>query len=213
MLLTSCIVYHPQTSDIPLIHKRNDLRLDAGISIVPSAHATISYGLADKVSIQTFGSIGPDERYYLQVAFGYFKEFKTNNVFEVYGGVGLGYGDAYESTTGGGLYGAYKIAFTQFNYGKLDCKFANMDYGIGLKTGLLNSNLIDNDYYYPADGIKSKYIDNSFLIEPNAFLRIGGQKLKFSIKLGGSWMYKFTNKNKSLPYSFINLGLGLNYRL
>jgi len=45
------------------------------------------------------------------------------------------------------------------------------------------------------------------------FIRIGGQKLKFSVKLGGTMIYKFTNTNRSLPYSYINLGLGINYRL
>ena len=37
MIMTSCIIYHPQTTDIPLISAKRDLRLDAGISILPSA--------------------------------------------------------------------------------------------------------------------------------------------------------------------------------
>jgi len=52
LMMSSCIVYHPMTTDIPLISEKNDLRVDAGISIVPSANATVSYGLTDKIAIQ-----------------------------------------------------------------------------------------------------------------------------------------------------------------
>ena len=52
LVMSSYMVYHPITTDIPLISKKNDLRVDAGISIVPSANATVSYGLTDKIAIQ-----------------------------------------------------------------------------------------------------------------------------------------------------------------
>jgi len=65
-IVTSCVVYHPQTTDIPLINKKNDLRIDAGISLIPSAHATISYGLTRSIAVQSFGSFGSDEKYYFQ---------------------------------------------------------------------------------------------------------------------------------------------------
>jgi hypothetical protein len=55
--------------------------------------------------------------------------------------------------------------------------------------------------------------DESMLLEPIGFIRIGGDRLKFSVKLGGTMIYKLTNTDKSLPYSYLNLGLGLNYRL
>ena len=57
------------------------------------------------------------------------------------------------------------------------------------------------------------YRDDSILFEPAGFMRFGGDKLKFSIKLCGTLMYKFTHTDKNFPYSYINLGLGLNYRL
>ncbi|MDY0161541.1 MAG: hypothetical protein RBR64_09375, partial [Bacteroidales bacterium] len=64
LMMSSCIVYHPMPIDIPLISEKNDFRVDAGISIVPSANATVSYGLTDKIAIQGFGSVGADDRYY-----------------------------------------------------------------------------------------------------------------------------------------------------
>lgn len=90
-----------------------------------------------------------------------------------------------------------------------------MDYGFGLKTGFLHSNLTDKNYYhsYSETGTFTTYEDNSLLIEPSIFLRLGGERLKFNIKLGGCWINKFTHTDKGLPYSPINLGLGLNYRL
>lgn len=212
--MTSCVVYHPQTIDIPLINKKKDLRIDAGVSLVPSAHATISYGLSNKIAVQTFGSIGPDDRYYFQGAVGYFRDLGNRKVMELYTGFGYGYGSAYKDSNPGDLYGDYQLYFTQFNFGKIDCKFANMDYGFGIKTGYLHSNLIDRNFYayYSENGPFATFNYNSFIIEPTAFVRLGGERLKFSLKLGSCWLYKFTNTDKFLPYSFINFGLGLNYR-
>jgi hypothetical protein len=214
LIMTSCIVYHPQAIDIPLISEKNDLRIDAGISIVPSAHATVSYGLTDKIALQAFGSLGSDERYYFQGAAGIFRKYDNQKVIELYGGFGYGYGSAYRDANPGDLYGDYQQYFLQVNYGKIDCKFANMDYGFGIKAGLLHSNLTDYNYYdfYSETGPFTTYVDNSLLIEPNMFLRLGGENLKFNIKLGSCWINKFTHTDQGLPYSFINLGLGLNYR-
>jgi hypothetical protein len=215
MIMTSCIIYHPQTTDIPLISAKRDLRLDAGISILPSVHATISYGLTNKISLQTFGSLGFDDRYYFQGATGIFKKYDDQKIMELYGGFGYGYGRAYRDANPGDLLGNYQVYFLQLNYGKIDCKFANMDYGFGLKTGFLHSDLIDKNYYhfYSETGPFTTYKDNSLLIEPNLFVRLGGERLRFNIKLGGCWINKFTHTSKGFPYSFINLGLGLNYRL
>jgi len=215
LILSSCIVYHPQTLDIPLITEKNDLRMDAGISIVPSAHVTISYGLTNKIAIQGFGSIGADDRYYVQAATGLFKNKENNKVIELYGGFGYGYGDAYKDANPGNLFGDYQLYFAQVNYGKIACETSNFEIGFGIKTGYLHSNLTDENYYawISETGPFEKYHDESILFEPIGFIRLGGDKLKFSIKLGGTFIYKFTNTDKSIPYSYINLGLGLNYRL
>jgi hypothetical protein len=42
IMISGCAIYHPQTTDIPLISEKNDLRIDAGVSLIPSAHATFS---------------------------------------------------------------------------------------------------------------------------------------------------------------------------
>jgi hypothetical protein len=212
MIMTSCRVYYPQINDIPLISERKDLRLDAGISIVPSAQATISYGLTDKIAVQTFGSTGIDGRYYFQGAAGLFKPNRNQKVMEFYCGFGYGYSFTDITPLTGELYGDYQLYFIQFNYGKIDSKFlffSNMDFGFGLKTGYLHSNLTQHEY-----GNFTTYRDHSLSIEPNVLFRLDYRRLKLSLKSGGCWINRFSDTDKSLPYnSVINLVLGLNYRL
>lgn len=213
-MMSGCIVYHTQTTDIPLISEKNDLRVDAGVSLIPSVHATVTYGLTDKIAIQGFGSKGPDE-YYFQAATGLYKNKGNSRVLEIYGGLGYGYGNAYKDANPGYLFGDYQLYFGQLNYGKIANELSNFEIGFGIKTGYLHSNLTDKNYYdwISESGPYKTYHDESLLLEPVGFIRVGGQKLKFSVKLGGTMIYKFTNTNRSLPYSSINLGLGINYRL
>lgn len=201
--------------DIPLISHKKDLRIDAGVSLLPSVHATVSYGLTDKIAIQGFGTIGVGDRYYLQAATGFFKKKLNNRVFEIYGGFGHGFGNAYNDANPGNLRGSYQLYFGQFNYGKALNNASNVEIGFGVKTGLLNTNMLDKNYYNEgfANEPFIRYHDKSILLEPVGFIRFGGERLKFSIKLGTTFMYQFTNTNKDFPYSIINLGFGINYRL
>ncbi len=215
LIMSSCIVYHPMTADVPLISKRNDLRVDAGISIVPSVNATVSYGLTDKIAIQGFGSVGADDRYYFQAATGFYKNKGNNRIFEIYGGFGYGYGNVYRDANPGNLFGDYQLYFGQANFGKIASNSSNFEAGFGLKAGYLHSNLTDKNYYtwISETGPFKTYHDESVLFEPVGFIRFGGNKLKINIKLGGALIYKFTNTDRDFPYSYLNLGLGLNYRL
>jgi hypothetical protein len=133
---------------------------------------------------------------------------------ELYGGFGSGYGDAYRDASGGHLKGGYNLYFAQLNFGKIKSKDSHLDYGLGVKAGLLHSNLTNRNYYndFTESVPLEKYIDNSFLLEPNFFVRLGGERLKFNIKLGTCWIYKFTHTDKYLPYSYLNLGLSMNYK-
>ena len=213
--ISSCGVYHPHTTDIPLISEKSDLRMDAGASFVPSVHASVSYWLTDKIAIQGFGSVGSDDRYYLQLAPGFYRNQGNNRILEIYGGFGYGYGRAYENTNPGHLFGDYQLYFGQINYGKIASKTPNLEVGFGLKTGYLHSNLTDQNYYdwESETGPYRTFHLESLLLEPMGFVRMGGEKLKVNLKLAGAMIYEFTHTDKSLPYSYFNLGLGLNYRL
>lgn len=215
LIMSGCIVYHPMTTDIPLISEKNDLRIDAGISMVPSANATVSYGLTDKIAIQGFGSVGADNRYYFQSAIGLFKNKGERKIFELYGGFGYGYGNAYKDANPGNLLGDYQLYFGQANFGKISCNTSNLEAGFGLKVGYLHSNLTDKNYYERTSetGPFKTYHDESVLFEPVGFIRFGGNRLRLNVKLGGTLIYKFTNTDRNIPYNYLNLGIGLNYRL
>ena len=213
VMMTGCVVYQPQAIDIPLIHEKNECRIDAGVSFLPSVQSTISYGLTDKIALQGYGSYGNDQKYYMQAAAGVYQQKRDNRVMEIYAGFGYGYGDAFNDANPGNLVGNYQLYFTQLNYGNVATGTSNFETGIGIKLGYLHSALQDRNYYklsYP--GPYDIYYDESILVEPGGFIRMGGENLRFGIKLGGAYVYKFTNQDKYLPYIYFNLGLSLNYR-
>lgn len=213
LTFNGCVIYNPQMTDIPLIAHKGDARLDAGISLLTSAHATVSYGLTDKIAIQGFGSIGEDKRNYFQAAVGKYQSKSNNAVLETYAGFGYGHGRSWNSP-GGSLYGDYQLYFGQVNYGKIASEKSNFETGISLKAGYLHTNLTDKNYYdFTFEyGPFRKVIDESILFEPAAFIRVGGKHVRFTLKLGGTYIYKFTNTGIDLPYASLNLGLGINYR-
>lgn len=215
LLATGCCVYHPQTTDIPLIKGKNDLRIDAGISLIPAVHATISYGLTNKVALQAFGTIGDDSRQYFQFAPGLYKDLGKRRVMELYGGFGAGYGIAYKDAHPGNMYGDYQLYFLQYNLGRYAVKRGDSEFGFGIKTGYFHSNLTDRNYYafISESGPFIKYKENSFLIEPMFFYRIGGDKVKFTLKAGVSKLFKLSNPDNYIPYMNLNLGFGINFNL
>jgi hypothetical protein len=201
-----------------LIKDKGDLRIDAGVSLIPTANATISYGLTEKIAVQTFASIGSDHPYYLQGAIGLFKHRGNSIITEWYAGAGTGEAKVTDSSDPGKLEGTYQVYFTQFNFGKVNSEFLNADYGIGLKAGYINSKFTDMDYFsvynlsenihtfdYPVQN------DNGFLFQPAAFARFGKDNLKINLKLGGLVYYQFTNQEHKLPVAHFNAGVSLNY--
>jgi hypothetical protein len=214
-LLTACTIYQPQLTDIPLISHQNDLRIDGSFSTNLSTQATLSYGVTNNLALQTFGSIGSDHKYYVQGAIGYYNPIDKNTIIELYGGVGFGYGSVYRDANPGNLYGPFQLYFSQINIGRVQDKFAHIDYGLGIKAGLFNSYFTDRNYYdfYSEGGPFTTYHDHSFLFEPMLFARLGGERLKLSFKLGLCFINQFSEYEKRLPYSHYNLGIGLNYLL
>lgn len=213
-IFNSC-AYYPQLTDIPLINKKGDVRIDAGVTSMLSANATASYGLNDKLALQVYGNIV--HGYYFQAAAGPYKNLKNGNVLELYNGLGYGYGDAYNDANPGNLKGNYQILFSQLNFGHRNGSFAHSDYGVSLKAGYMHSYMKDDNYYdiYSYEPFRAiNYIrDHSLLLEPTAFWRFGGERLKISFKVGSSYICKFTNRDKYFPYSNLNFGIGLNYGL
>src|SRR5450759_4762572 len=154
MMITGCAVYHPQTTDIPLIDHKGDLRIDVGASVIPSVHSTFSYGLTKKIALQAFGSIGIENRRYLQVSPGFYKCLDNKKVIELYSGFGLGYANTIKNPLANmpeaikqSLYGKYQLYYVQLNWGKNANESRELDWGLGIKTGLFHSELTDMNYY------------------------------------------------------------------
>jgi len=219
LVMSGCIVYHPLPNDVPLISKKNDLRIDAGVSIIPSMHTTISYGLTDKIAVQGFGSASIGNKYYYQAATGVYKKLANQYIMELYGGFGYGHSKAESEFTFNGqsgyLYGNYQLYYAQINYGKISIEHPHIDFGFSLKTGFLNSNLIDENYHdwVSEFGPFIKYHHESILVEPIAFMRVGKNRVKFSVIVCGTWIYKLTYKNIEIPYKNANIACGMNFRL
>jgi hypothetical protein len=213
ILFSGCI-YYPQLTDIPLIEEKSDLRIDAGVTMLPSINTTISYGLTDKIAIQGYGRVSSDEGYMFQAAVGRYHNFRNNTVLEIYGGAGIGHGDAFKSATGGHLHGNYQLYFGQINYGRIATETSNFEIGCGLKSGYMHSRLLDENYYSPyyTQALPRRYSDDMIFTEPQVFLRLGGKHLRFSLKAGALLMYKFTNTAHNFPYTKFNVGIGVNYR-
>ncbi len=192
LFLIGCAVYHPQTTDIPLIDHKSDLRIDMGASMIPSVHSTVSYGLTNKIAVQAFGSIGFEERYYFQLSPGFYKCLNNKKVIEIYSGLGLGHANTVKNPFANmpeairqSLYGKYQLYFVQFNWGKNSQKSGEPGWGLGLKTGLFHSDLTDENYYniYAEGAPYANDRENSLLIEPVFLLRAGNKKTKFTAKI------------------------------
>ena len=208
-LLSSCYVYKPQIADIPLIQEKGDLHIDAAISLLPiEANTTVSYGVTEKLAIQVYGSIG--QKYYMQGALGYYKDIGNNKVVEMYFGGGYGSGVYWADAILNGN-GIYQLYFNQINFGKLNNKFENIDYGLGIKTGLLHTDYNRNDLDL-AGMIKETYREKHFLFEPNVFIRLGKKNTKFNFKIGAFWVNNAKDKVIDFPDYPINVSIGINHR-
>ena len=229
LLFNGCSIYNPQTTDIPLIKEKKELRIDGGISILPAINGTVSYGLNDKVAIQASGNFSITG-YLLSSAVGLYKFNQSNNwTKELYGGFGYGYAyDAdYDYYHSGKLYGNYQIYYVQGNIGRRDIKLKFLEYAFGLKLGLINTHLYVNDVYTrTGQRPLQKYNELGAFIEPVISIKLGGERLMFNIKPSYCYMKKIISTNNTYsdqatyregfgyeyPYFPYGIGFSLNYR-
>ncbi|MBN2772951.1 MAG: hypothetical protein JXR31_01790 [Prolixibacteraceae bacterium] len=133
IIFHGCVIYQPHSADIPLINEKNELKIDAGVTWIPSATATVSYGVSNKTAAQVYGMVGADKRRFIQGAVGRYKNLPNQKVMEWYLGYGLGHESAYYDPNPRHLYSNYQLYFTQFNLGKINAKFAHSDFGFSIK--------------------------------------------------------------------------------
>ena len=228
-LMTSCFSYYPRVTSIPLIREKGDTKIVGGVGVFSSSlQASFSQGATDKIAYQISGSIDPDggpynsskgsnaAGFYGQGAIGLYKNIQDKDVMELYGGFGYGQSNAYSDANPGNLYGNFQSYFLQFNYGYIEKNKLNLEAGIGLKTGLLHSNMTDANYFYLYEDYSSNgpypiYHLNGLIFEPTALLRLGGKNVKFWIAVGVSKYYQLNYPDKQLPVFPFDFGIGVSY--
>jgi len=210
ILLSGCAVYMPQPVDIPLIKEKGDIRVNAGVFVTPvvdsagmaGAHVTFSAGLTNVLAIQVFTSIDLLMRAHLQGALGLYKSFENNAVIEIYGGYGYGSSGWFSRELKSD---SYHLLFAQFNIGKTGIGKLNFDFGFGLKSGCIFNDYANyNKYYSPK--IEGKY---GWMIEPSAFFRFGGKRVKYNMAVNYMW----TKHVPSRYYFPFNISMGVNLNL
>lgn len=209
MAVSSCSIYHPQAVDIPLINHAEDVRVDASLGlstwVIPDVftlNATASYGFNDWLAGQAHFNYGGDNLY-AQLAPGAYFPLGENAVVETYVGLGLGgawrdnisssHANENDTTTFHqyGYSGNFFLPFAQANIGWHDLTAAHIDLAFGLKLGAY---LPDFDYKKYDDngnliaGSDQIYNTANFLVEPQFLFRIGGERMKFNVKVGFNWL-------------------------
>ncbi len=218
-LFSSCVMYHPQSVDIPLIRHQNDLQVEGAISSTlfgsPAINATATYSFNKWGAVQAHINTDGYTEFYLQTAFGSYLPIKQHYVIEGYTGYGFGFSKTTTSLFGKDITisGIYHCPFLQFNTGWVGLAKEHIDVGFGLKTGCfitsfskIQTNIKGNETS-PETQV-STFKEIVPLIEPQIFIRFGGKKLKGSLRVGYCTFFNMGN----FDYSPINVSLGMTYK-
>jgi hypothetical protein len=200
LLFPSCIAFYtPPVPHTPLIEKKGDVEIEAGILGGEGYHASLSYGVSDMLFAQAYATYDD----YYQGAIGYYQTFnegsKYINVFEFF--PAIGYGIVRRNWDINELEGNYQIYTGQIVYGIIHDHF---EAGVTLKTGLMNTDLEEENWseyrgYY--------YIDHNNIIplfEPGFFFRFGYKNVKINFQCVHT-LYPY--------YEYVARGYHLNFSL
>lgn len=221
-LFGSCVVYHPHNVDIPLLHQKGELEVDANCSMSflrldgSAFNATVSYAPLNHVGVQVAASTSNKDSYFLQAAAGGFLPMGDNAVLEGYAGYGFGTSlhmttmsldDSYHEVRG-----HYNLYFGQVNVGSVDLLGGILDFGIGFKGGLMVPNFERN--LVKADGqtvFEEKHTDSHVLLQPQFVIRAGWQIVKLSFNLGYAYLTDWPETDNYYNYEHLSVGLGLHF--
>jgi len=207
-LVHSCAIYEPQPVSIPLMQEKNELQLSGGVSMLAGISGSVAYAPAQHVALQAYASAYPQNNNF-QGSVGYFTKTKANLNFEIYAGFGKGIGTEITDDSSSTYHNADNlIYFVQSNIGQTNLGRAHIDYGFGLKTGYFEAKvkeaLFDNITPYTTYGL---------LIEPQAFMRMGSERLKVGFQLNGTRIFLDKDRTEfSDYYNRLNFCVSINYR-
>lgn len=224
LLASSCIMYRPLNADIPLLEEPGELRVDASASVampilpVPSGNATVTYSPWNHVAMQVAGGITDGSNYITRGAVGFYCHPGWQSVLEVYAGAGGGHGLYKSSHSEDGnmrrRFGDYGFGFTQLNWGWNNIAGLNLDFGIGLRAGVMNSSFI----YEHTDTagvvtIKDNFKGNCLMLEPQMMLRFGGEHWKICFNVAYTALPGWPEDNPNFNHERFSVGIGVNYLL
>lgn len=221
-LFSSCVVYHPHNTDIPLLREQGDLHLDGSLSMsapllaAPAINATVSYAPINMLGLQAAASFTEVGTYHVQTAAGAFFPHGLS-VLECY--VGYAYG-AFKHDTVSNLLnetyrteGHYNLIFSQINFGWTGLDDDCTDVGMGLKFGLLTPTF--DKYQLADDGTETPVIRHdtpSFLIQPQLMFRFGWPKFKFSFNVAYAALSDWPTEDNYFNYDRFSAGFGVHYK-
>lgn len=228
VLMTSCHAwYNTQMADVPLLQGKGDVRLTGGVNtamLFPySLSGTASVGVTDHIGVQLYGSYGDVDQYHFHGAGGYYTYLGESHwVLEAYGGAGMGstFNNAArdeekkpieERTAGDAVRFTYQQYFCQLNIGMADVTAVHLDFGLGLRAGVMPYTLKVNDR---DQVVKYDEKDVLPLFEPVAFVRIGTSVVKFQVQVGTTALAfqedRLHDAVAAMPFSLYG-GLSFNF--
>lgn len=221
LAFTSCVVYHPHNTDIPLLREQGDLHVDGSFSMsaplmaAPALNATVAYAPLNMLGVQAAASFTDIGTYHLQAAAGTYFPFGLS-VLECY--IGYAHGAAKHDTVSNLLNetfrteGSYNMVFSQINFGWSGLDEDCIDVGFGLKCGLLTPDFVK--YQVANDGTESiaaQYDTPSFLIQPQLMFRFGWPKVKFSVNVAYAALSDWPTDDNYFNYERFSAGLGIHF--
>lgn len=224
IMLSSCSsMYIPSTTNIPLLEEKGEKQIELTAS-TNSLHLTGNYAISNNYALMINGGLsyknftsyydiftdseshddsprglmsfdltydGEFAHRYGELGLGRYDILHKKLKLEVFGGIG--YGIAKDNDVGSSgielSYEAdYYLGFLQINIGS---SFKKLEFGGAVRLASSFYDYTYQDYYTElTQGVKF----NMFHIEPMAFLRIGGEHLKFVYR----WAFSYSEPYKSL---------------
>ena len=211
LLAESCTIYMPQPAAIPLMNERNEVQISGGFTSLGGLNGSVAYAPGNHVALQAYGSMHTTEIRYFQGSLGYYTRSKSDLNFEIFGGLAFGNGSEWGLDNMENFYVDYLLYFAQVNFGQTNLGSAHIDYGFGLKSGIFDAIKSYNFNSVPVN--YSSNTINALLIEPQAFIRMGGKKFKVGLQVNGTWISSLDRYETLILYYPVNLGISLNYRI
>jgi len=219
--MSSCIMYHPHTTSLPLLHEKGEMQLEGTLSasapllVAPAVNASFAYAPTSFLGTQAAVSFTDLNSLYVQLQAGTYKRF-DRAIVEWYLGYGNGssYGGKNTTVNNQTYYvdGFYQLPYTQLNFGWRDLAEGALDIGFGVKGGLLLPEW--DKIEVMSDGIETiaeSHTDRHGLIEPQLMVRFGFQKVKFTVNVSYAYLTDWPKENNYFNYERFGLGLGVNW--